>query len=151
MRRIVFVCHGNICRSPMAEFVLKNLLERHHVEAEVGSRATSREEIWGEVGNPIYPPAQEVMRRHGIAYDKGKRAKQLSKADVAYYDDIVVMDSQNLNNVLRMYPQAKPKVRKLLDYCGGGDVADPWYTGDFDAAYSDIRLGCQALLQSLGD
>ena len=101
------------------------------------------------MGNPIYPPAQEVMRRHGIAYDKGKRARQLSKADVTYYDDIVVMDSQNLRNVLRMYPEAGQKTRILLDYCGGGDVADPWYTDNFDQAYSDIYRGCLAMVEIL--
>lgn len=148
---VVFVCHGNICRSPMAEFVFKKMLADTGREAcvSVSSRATSREEIWNGVGNPIYPPAAACMRRNGVAFDKGKRAEQLTAADCAAADLVVGMDDNNMRNMRAMYPQYAFKMHKLLDYCGGGKVADPWYTGDFDTAFRDIERGCAALLQSI--
>ena len=148
--KIVFVCHGNICRSPMAEFVMKDLLAKaHRADVEVESRATSREEIWGDVGNPIYPPAARCMRCHGVPYSAAKRAEQLSHSDVATADLVVVMDDNNVRNTLRLCPEAAPNTRKLLDYCGGGNVADPWYTDDFETAYRDIVRGCRALLATI--
>lgn len=150
MTSIVFVCHGNICRSPMAEFVCKAMLARLGVtDVEVASRATSSEEIWGGVGNPIYPPAQEQLRRHRIPYDSTKRAQRLSAQDVQHFDYIVVMDDGNVRNTKRLFPHAT--VYKLLDFADGGNVADPWYTGDFDQAYQDIERGVQALLDNILD
>jgi len=150
MKSVVFVCHGNICRSPMAEFVFRAALAAHGIEnAAVASRATSREEIWGGVGNPIYPPARACLRAHGVPFDNAKRATQLSAEDCRQYDLIIVMDDNNRRNVLGMFPDAAPKVRKLLDFASGGDVADPWYTDDFEAAYRDIVKGCDALLAYL--
>ena len=134
----------------MAEFVLHHMLRSaHRTDVEVASRATSREEIWGSVGNPIYPPAARELTRHGIPYDRDKRATQLSAADCREYDLLVVMDDNNMRNLLRMYPEAAGKAHKLLDYCGGGNVADPWYTDDFETAYRDIERGCRALLAAL--
>ena len=148
MTSIVFVCHGNICRSPMAEFVCKAMLEQRGItDVEVASRATSTEEIWGGVGNPIYPPAQEQLRQHHIPYDRHKRAQQLSAQDVAHFSHIVVMDDGNVRNVRRLFPHAT--VYKLLDFAEGGNVADPWYTGNFDTCYQDITHGITALLDTI--
>lgn len=152
MTKILFVCHGNICRSPMAEFVFKDLAAKagRAAEFEVASCATSTEEIWGGTGNPVYPPAREELRRHGISC-AGKRAVQLQKSDYAKYDLLIGMDEANIRNMLRMLGgDPAGKVHKLLDYTSrGGDVADPWYTGRFDTAYRDIGEGCRALLAQL--
>ncbi len=152
MIRVLFVCHGNICRSPMAEFILKDLVrkEGRAGEFEIASCATSREEIWNGVGNPVYPPAREELRRHGIDCG-GKRAVQLQRSDYDRYDYLIGMDENNIRNMMRILG-ADPdhKVRKLLDYTGrGGDVADPWYSDRFDIAYRDIYEGCEALLKQL--
>lgn len=151
MIRIMFVCHGNICRSPMAEFVLKDMVEKQGIadQFEIASSATSTEEIWGGVGNPVYPPAREEMRKHGISCE-GKRAVQLKRSDYDKYDLFVGMDSANIRNMTRMLGgDPEGKVRKLMDYVGGGDVADPWYTGDFAVTYRDISTSCEALLKDL--
>ncbi len=152
MKRIMFVCHGNICRSPMAEFIFKDLTEKHRVahKYEILSSATSTEEIWGGVGNPVYPPAKRELAKHGITCE-GKRAVQVKKSDYNSFDLFLVMDSNNLRNIMRIFgSDPAGKVHKLLDYTGfGGDVADPWYTGDFGAAYSDILKGCEKLLTML--
>ena len=152
MTRIMFVCHGNICRSPMAEFVLKKMLAERGIAADfvVASSATSTEEIWGDVGNPVYPPAHAELLRHGIECG-GKRAVQLKKTDYEKYDLFVCMDSRNLANAGRILGcDHQNKLRKLMDYTPrGGDVADPWYTDRFDVAYRDIYEGCEALLASL--
>ena len=152
MKRIMFVCHGNICRSPMAEMIFKKLLAERHLEDrfEVRSSATSTEEIWNGVGNPVYPPAREELRRHGISCE-GKRAVQLRASDYDQYDLFVGMDSANIRNMNRMLGgDPRGKIRKLMDYTGrGGDVADPWYSDRFDVAYRDIYDGCLALLEQL--
>ena len=152
MTKILFVCHGNICRSPMAEFIFKDLVRKcgRAEEFEVASCATSREEIWNGVGNPVYPPAREELAKHGIAC-AGKRAVQLTKADYNHYDLLIGMDENNIRNMMRILGEDPDhKVRKLLDYTGrGGDVADPWYSDRFDIAYRDIYEGCKALLEQL--
>ena len=152
MIRIMFVCHGNICRSPMAEFVLKKMVAERGIADQfvIASSATSTEEIWGGVGNPVYPPAKAVMAKHGISCE-GKRAVQLTRADYEKYDLFVGMDSANIRNMHRMLggdPQGK--IRKLMDYTAhGGDVADPWYTRDFAATYRDVKAGCEGLLAEI--
>ena len=152
MKKIMFVCHGNICRSPMAEFIFKKMLSERGLEKDflVASSATSREEIIGNVGNPVYPPARAELRRHGIFCD-GKRAVQFTKADYEKYDLIITMDSMNVRNLMRIIgSDPDGKVKKLMDYTSrGGDVADPWYTGDFDVTYRDILYGCEELLKTL--
>lgn len=152
MTRILFICHGNICRSPMAEFILKDMVEKQGRTKEffIASCATSTEEIWNGVGNPVYPPAKAELAKHGISCG-GKRAVQLQKADYANYDLLIAMDSNNLRNIHRMLGgDPDRKVRKLMDYTPrGGDVADPWYTDRFDIAYRDIEEGCRCLLETL--
>lgn len=147
--RILFVCHGNICRSPMAEFMMKDLVRKRRMESrfEIASAATSREEI----GNPVYPPARRKLSENGIAC-AGHRARQLTKTDYDDYDLIVCMDRNNIRNALRITggdPQGK--IVLLLDYAGrpGEEVADPWYTGDFEATWDDIASGCEGLLARL--
>ncbi len=152
MYKIMFVCHGNICRSPMAEFIFKRLISERGLEGKyyVSSSATSTEEIWGGVGNPVYPPARAELKRHGIDCS-GKRAVQLKRADYSLYDIFVCMDSRNIVNAGRMLDgDPENKLRKLMDYTDrGGDVADPWYTDEFDVTYRDIYEGCEALLAEL--
>ncbi len=152
MTKILFVCHGNICRSPMAEFIFKDLVRKcgREGEFEVASCATSREEIWNGVGNPVYPPAREELAKHGIAC-AGKRAVQLTKADYNQYDLLIGMDENNIRNMMRILgADPEGKVHKLMDYTGrGGDVADPWYSDRFDIAYRDIEEGCKTLLEHL--
>ena len=150
--KIMFVCHGNICRSPMAEFVFRKLVREQGREAEfsVSSSATSTEEIWNGVGNPVYPPAKAVLMKHGISCG-GKRAVQLKKSDYDKYDMFIGMDSANIRNMNRIFGgDPDGKVYKLLTFAGrGDDVSDPWYSRDFDRAYRDILEGCTALLESL--
>lgn len=150
MKRIMFVCHGNICRSPMAEFILRDMSEREGIQLVIASSATSTEEIWNGIGNPVYPPAEEELKRHGICC-KGKRAVQLQREDSTEYDLFIGMDSANIRNMHRILGEAsKDKIRKLMDYTDrGGDVADPWYSGRFDIAYRDIYDGCTGLLAFL--
>lgn len=149
--RIMFVCHGNICRSPMAEFVLKDMVKRAGREGEfvIASSATSTDEIRNGRGNPVYPPAKDELARHGISCS-GKRAVQFTKEDYDKYDLIIAMDSKNVRNIYRIIGNdSQNKVRKLMDYTlQGGDVADPWYTRNFETAYNDIYDGCKALLQT---
>ena len=150
MYNIMFVCHGNICRSPMAEFILRDIAKSEGLgdEIYVSSSATSREEIWGDVGNPVYPPAAAELKKHGIFCD-GKRAVQLTKGDYERYDLLVVMDENNLRNVKRIVGEDKAqKIKKLMDFTDrGGDVADPWYSRRFDIAYRDIYDGCRGLME----
>lgn len=150
--RIMFVCHGNICRSPMAEFIMKSLLREKGLEDlyTVASSATSTEEIWGGIGNPVYPLAASELLKHGIGSD-GKRAVQLNAADYEKYDLFVGMDSANIRNMHRILGgDPEGKIHKLMDYTGrGGDVSDPWYSGRFDIAYKDIYEGCLALLKQI--
>lgn len=147
----MFVCHGNICRSPMAEFIFKDMINRRGLEGEfcVASCATSTEEIWGGIGNPVYPPAKAELAKHKISCE-GKRAVQLQKSDYDKYDLFVGMDSANIRNMHRILGgDPQNKIRKLMEYTErGGDVADPWYSGRFDVAYRDIYDGCEGLLEN---
>ena len=148
----MFVCHGNICRSPMAEFVLKDMVEKAGLSDEffISSCATSTEEIYGGVGNPVYPPARRELAKHGLSCD-GKRAVQIKPSDYDKYDLLVAMDSNNIRNLSRMLGEDKQnKIKKLMSFTDrGGDVADPWYTGDFELTYRDIVDGCKGLLEYL--
>lgn len=148
MTKILFVCHGNICRSPMAEFVMKDLLEKEGLAGEVWveSAATSREEL----GNPVYPPARQMLAAHGISC-QGKTARQLQRADYQNFDLLVGMDRQNLRNMERICGgDPEGKLSLLLDFTNRpGDVADPWYTGDFSATWRDVSAGCRGILETL--
>ena len=149
--KIMFVCHGNICRSPMAEFIMKDLLAKNHLSDKfyVASSATSTEEIYRGIGNPVYPPAKQELARHGISCE-GKRAIQFTKADFDNYDYIIAMDGNNIRNIQRIVGiNNSDKLYMLLDFCGGGNIADPWYTGEFETTYNDIYRGCIALLEKL--
>ena len=152
MIKIMFVCHGNICRSPMAEFIMKKLVKDSGLEDEflIKSSATSTEEIWNGVGNPVYPPARAELQRHGISCD-GKRAVQLKSDDYGKYDLFIGMDSANIRNMHRILGgDPENKIHKLMDYTGrGGDVADPWYTRSFDITYRDVFDGCTSLLEEI--
>ena len=163
MIKILFICHGNICRITMAESVLTHLVHQLHLDNqfEIDSAATSREEIgnpphygteeiWNGIGNPVYPPAREELAKHGIDC-KGKRAVQLTKADYDKYDYILGMDHWNLKNMLRILKSdPEDKVKLLLDYSDDPrDIADPWYTGNFDDTYRDVVEGCEAFLEYL--
>jgi protein-tyrosine phosphatase len=144
-KKILFVCHGNICRSPMAEFVMKDLVRKagREDEFEIASAATSTEEI----GNEVYPPARRKLAEHGIGC-KGKTARQMTRQDYAHYDLLIGMDSWNIRNMLRICgSDPEGKIQMLMDYTRRpGDVADPWYTGDFEATWRDVLEGCQCLL-----
>ena len=153
MKKIMFVCHGNICRSPMAEFVMKSLAAKAGAELHIESSATSREEI----GNAIYPPAAYTLSIHGID-SKGHRAKQFTMADYNDYDMVVVMEEYNRRNLMRVIAcDCNEKVWKLLDFvaqeparCAGEDISDPWYHGNFDKTYNEILSGCKGLMRYLG-
>lgn len=146
MLKIMFVCHGNICRSPMGEFILKDLLQKNGLEGHtVASSAVSREEI----GNPVYPPARRELARHGISCE-GKTAVQLTRSDYDRYDLFLVMDQSNLLHICRIFPEDPGhKIHRLLEFAGRPqeDVDDPWYTRNFSKAYDDILAGCQGLLE----
>ena len=141
MKKILFVCHGNICRSPMAEFVMKYLVEKEGLTDHflIESAATSTEEI----GNPVYPPARRKLAEHGISCN-GHAARQMTHADYSRFDLLIGMDQWNLRNMERICGgDPEGKIRPLLP---NKDVADPWYTGDFEATWQDVLKGCQALL-----
>lgn len=151
MFKLVFVCHGNICRSPMAEALMKAIVRERGLEKAflIESRATSREEIVGGMGNPVHPDARRELLRRGIACPD-HRATQLKRDDFSKYDLIVGMDRVNMMNIARIFGiEESARVKKLLDFAGGGDVADPWYTDRFDIAFDDIRRGCEALFSHL--
>ena len=152
MIKILFICHGNICRSPISEFVLKDMVVKQGVADKfyIASAATSTEEIWNGVGNPVYPPAKAELARHGISCE-GKRARQVTRADYAEYDYLIGMDSANIRNMLRIFGgDPEGKVAKLLSYAGSErDISDPWYTGDFGTTYDDVLEGCTAFLEYL--
>ena len=151
MIKIMFVCHGNICRSPMAEYIFKDLLKKRGKEAYffVSSSATSDEEIIGGVGNPVYPPAKRELAKHSI-FCEGKRAVQLKESDYYKYDLFVGMDIANLINMKRIFvDDPEGKIRLLMSYTERpGNVDDPWFTGKFDVTYKDIYEGCVGLLES---
>jgi protein-tyrosine phosphatase len=156
MIKILFICHGNICRSPMSEFILKDMIEKRGLKEqfEIASAATSTEECYGGHGNPIYPPAQAELRRHGIGNTdytnfKNKRARQVTRADYDYYDYLLCADSANIRNTIRITGEdTEGKIRLLLDFTDrpGRSISDPWYTGDFETTYEDVLEGCEGLL-----
>ena len=147
MIRILFVCHGNICRSPMAEFVMKDLVKQAGLENRfyIESAATSTEEI----GNPVYPPARRKLAEHGIDC-AGKTARRLTNSDYDRYDLLIGMDRANLRNMHRICGgDPGGKLRLLMDYTDRpGDVADPWYTDDFETTWRDVLAGCRGLLDA---
>ncbi|MBO7301101.1 MAG: low molecular weight phosphotyrosine protein phosphatase [Bacteroidaceae bacterium] len=155
MKKIMFVCHGNICRSPMAEYVMKSLAAKKSVGEElyIDSSATSREEI----GNAVYPPAANTLSMHGIE-SKGHKAKQFSVADYNDFDMVIVMEEYNKRNLMRLIGcDCENKVWKLLDFTleepisgAGADISDPWYHGGFDKTYNEIVAGCKGLMRYLG-
>lgn len=146
MTKILFVCHGNICRSPMAEFIMKDLAEKAGISERfyIASAATSAEEL----GNPVYPPARRKLAEHGISCS-GKTARQMTRNDYDEYDLLIGMEQVNLRNMRRICGEDRAdKLHLLLDYTDSpGDIADPWYTNDFEAAWRDIEAGCKGLLQ----
>lgn len=145
--KILFVCHGNICRSPMAEFILKDMVRKAGIseQFEIASAATSTEEI----GNPLYYAARQILMQHGIACS-GHQARQLTRVDGDQYDLLIGMDNANIRNMRRICPQAINKIQLLLSYTSHpGEVDDPWYSGDFTTAWNDIQAGCEGLLASL--
>ena len=146
MVKILFVCHGNICRSPMAEFIMKDLVRQAGLESRffIESAATSTEEL----GNPVYPPARRKLAEHGIDCT-GKTARRLTKADYSEYDFLIGMDRANLRNMHRICNgDPDGKLRLLMEFSDRpGDVADPWYTGDFETTWRDVLAGCRGLLE----
>ena len=140
MIKILFICHGNICRSPMGEYVLKDMVRRRGLtdRFEIDSAAVSREEI----GNPVYPPAKREMEKHGVPCD-GHAARQVTMEDYRHFDRIYYMDRSNARFLDRMLPADPEKIRPLLSH----DVADPWYTGNFSETWNDIVAGCEAILK----
>ena len=140
MIKILFVCHGNICRSPMGEYIMKDLVKKAGRETEfvIASAAVSREEI----GNPVYPPARRELAKHGIGCD-GHAAHQITRRELEDYDRIYYMDRSNASYLRRLFGADAAKCQPLLPR----DVADPWYTGDFEATWNDILEGCQRILE----
>ncbi len=148
MIKILFICHGNICRSPMAEFVMKDMVKKAGLESrfQIASAATSTE----ETGNPVHRGTREKLRQVGISC-AGKTARQLTRSDYAAYDYLIGMDTWNIRNMHRMLGgDPDKKIYKLLEFAGSTqDVADPWYTGDFETTYRDVVAGCQGLLSKI--
>ena len=159
MINILFVCHGNICRSTMAEFVMKDIVNKQGLAEEfhIESGATHTDEIWNGVGSPVYPPARAKLREHGIGTSDNelgvadKRAKLTVRSDYDKYDFLIGMDSANIRNMNHIYGgDPDQKIFKMLDFTDrDGDVADPWYTGNFDATWRDVSEGCHGLFRSI--
>ena len=154
MIKIMFVYHGNICRSPMAEFIMKKLVSDAGISDRfiINSSATSTEEIWGGRGNPVHPEAIYELRRHGISYGS-REATLLKKSDYTEYDFFVGMDLRNERNMHRIFGKdPDEKIKMLMDFTEkGGEVSDPYYTGEFEKTYDDIYIGCKGLLSLLTD
>lgn len=150
MIKILFVCHGNICRSPMAEYIMRDIVNKNNKGNlfEIASKGTSREEL----GNSVYPPVRRMLKEYGITCD-GKTAVQMTKEDYRSFDYIVAMERRNISNIIRIVgDDADQKISLLLDYTDRpGDVADPWYTGDFEKTWDDILKGCQGLFNKLNN
>ena len=149
MFKILFVCHGNICRSPLAEFVMKQMTSQAKVadNFEIASAATSSEEI----GNPVYPPVRELLLKYNVPFTT-HRARRMTRDDYEYYDLIVVMDKRNLSNIVRITgADEDEKIHLLLEFAGrpGAEVADPWYCGNFEQTWRDVNAGCRGLLDKL--
>jgi protein-tyrosine phosphatase len=148
----MFVCHGNICRSPMAEFIFKKMVADRGLSDQflISSAATSDEEIISGIGNPVYPPARAELEKHSISSGE-KRAIQLQRSDYDKYDLFIGMDSANIRNMhVILGGDPGKKIRKMMDYTSRpGDVADPWYVGHFDVTYRDIHEACEGLLKAL--
>lgn len=140
MIKILFICHGNICRSPMGEYILKDMVQKAGLESEfeIDSAAVSREEI----GNPVYPPARRELENHGVLCGN-HRARQVTMEDYRHFDRIYYMDASNARYLARLLPHDPEKIRPLLNR----DVADPWYTGDFRRTWEDIVEGCQSIME----
>ncbi len=159
MINILFVCHGNICRSTMAEFVMKDIVNKQGLmdEFHIESGATHTDEIWNGMGSPVYPPARAKLREHGIGTSDNelgvadKRAKLTTRSDYDKFDFIIGMDSANIRNMNHIYGgDPDQKIYKMLDFTDrDGDVADPWYTGNFDATWRDVSEGCHGLFRSI--
>lgn len=152
MLKILFICHGNICRSPMAEFILKDMAEKAGIVdlLLIESAAVSSEEIWRGVGNPVYPPARAKLLEHGL--DPGdKRARKMTESDYDEYDLLIGMDDSNLRRMKQICGgDPEGKMHLMLEYAGRkGSVADPWYTGDFNATWRDLQEGCKGLMEVL--
>ena len=159
MIKVLFICHGNICRSPMAEFMMKDMVEKLGVSEDffIASAATSSEEVWNGQGSPVYPPAREELKRHGIGKTpytdfRKKRAVQVTRADYDEYDYLLCAESRNIRNTERITGgDPDHKIFRLLDFSEHPrDIADPWYTGVFDITYRDIKEGLEAFLRRLG-
>lgn len=150
MTKILFICHGNICRSPMAEYVMKDLVKRHRLSDafEIASAATSTEEI----GNDVHRGTRQILAAHHIPCGH-RQAVRVTAADYDYYDFLILMDQHNYRNLKRIIPDDPAhKVHFLLDFAEvHGDIADPWYTGDFELTYQDVLRGCMGLLGVLGE
>ncbi|MBP5288568.1 MAG: low molecular weight phosphotyrosine protein phosphatase [Clostridia bacterium] len=147
--RIIFICHGNICRSTMAEYIFRDMAEKAGCGARfsVESRATSTEEL----GNPVHPGTRRVLNRLGIDC-RGKYAEQITKSDCDRADLLIIMDERNRRGLTPFIGNNQGKVKKLLEYAGEDrDVADPWYTGDFETTYRDVDKGCRAMLKALAE
>lgn len=145
--KVLFICHGNICRSPMAEFVFNDMVRKLGLEGKyhADSAATSSEEI----GNPVYPPVRQLLASKGIS-TKGKTARRIRKDDYGTYDLIIGMDSANMRNLRYFFDDREGKIHSLLSYAGSSrDISDPWYTDDFETCYSDVLEGVTALIKSL--
>lgn len=152
--RAKFLVKLHICRSPMAEFLFKKMIGDVGIDNQfiVESAATSSEEIWNGIGNPVYPPAKRKLKEHGMECD-GKRARQITKDDYSNYDLLIGMDERNIQNMLRLFGKDnEKKIHLLLEYAGEEkSISDPWYSNDFDTAYHEIERGCKALLEQLSD